>query len=445
MSANSNLYDNIQIDITNDKGVPVALSIDAGDVFNSVKVNWATFCEKITIKQKRYGEASIATLTFSLVSSYGRMGGEKNSVIKNPIQLGDRVTITIKKNIDLSNYFDISEGGIVHVGGDKKIFVGYVWNISQNHLGEVNITCYDLLKYLQNQKCFFSYTKGQTAMQIINSAVSELNLGKGEKGIKLKLDTALFTAYKVDTTGTQEKFYEYGKNFIDMVNWLLNRCLMSGLVNDTAFGNYMLFLVDYETNSINIGTASMLGRISPYVICGKSMISECELNQSIESDVYNSIYAGIDYVSTDIGGMWWGLTTETGSVEQLGTLPHYERFSQSDFYKEDTTLTIDAVKKIMEKMVLIKNKPKVKLTLKGIGNPFLHAGMLVPVSLPKSMVDGLLTSYSMESAVSKDTPIVLIDEINHTITQNTFEMDFTASVLLDKFVSWKSANTKEIK
>ena len=51
----------------------------------------------------------------------------------------------------------------------------------------------------------------------------------------------------------------------------------------------------------------------------------------------------------------------------------------------------------------------------------------------------------MESAVSKDTPIVLIDEINHTITQNTFEMDFTASVLLDKFVSWKSANTKEIK
>ena len=441
------LSENVKITIMGANGLPKTLMFGKDDLYRTTAdLNWNSFCSKITIKQKRYGEAAIANVSFSLISSYGRIGGEQNSVLKNVIELGDRVDITIQGKLDLSAYFGINMTEMKTVVKPTKIFSGYVWNIKTNHLGEVEITCYDLLKYLQNQKCFFSYKKTDTAASIINAAVKNLNLGKGEKDIKLMIDTPLFSQYKVDTTGTQETFFVYDKNFIDLTNWLLNRCLMAGLSVGKGYSTYMLFLVDYDTNMINIGTAEFLGKISAYTVSEKSLITSCELTESIESDVFNSIYAGIDYLSSDeIGGRWWGLATENNSVKQLGSLCHYERFSQSDFYQHNTNLTIDTVKKVIEKMVLIKSKPKVKLTIKAIGNPFLRAGMLVPVKLPDSLVKGLIVSFDATKITAKTTPIVLIDEITHTISGNMFEMEFTSSVLLENFSNWTATTVTEQK
>lgn len=441
------LSKNIEIKINGANGKPKKLAFGDGLItVGDFDLNWASFCSKITLKQKRYGEAGTAQLSFTLISSYGNIGGSKNSVLKNPIELGDKVEITIKGKLDLSAYFDVGSEQVVSISKPTKIFVGYVWNVSVNHLGEVNITCYDLLKYLQNQKCFFSYKKGNTGMQIIQSAVKNLNLGKGENDIKLMLDAVLFNNYVVDTTGEQETFFVYDKNFIDLTNWLLNRCLMSGMAKGVGFSTYMVFLVDYDTNMLNIGTADKLGRISVYTVSEKSIITSCELSESIESDVFNSVYAGIDYISeTDIGGRWWGLATESNSLKQFGSLCHYERFSQSDFYPTDTNLSIETLKKIIKNMVLIKAKPKVKLTIKAMGNPFLRAGMLVPIQLPKTLVSGLITSFDKTSAVGSTTPIVLIDEITHILKGNEMEMEFTASVLLENFASWSNASVTEQK
>lgn len=442
----SNLKDCLTINIYDSNGIDRKLNFS--DYITTQKLNWSSFCSKIEIRQKRYGEAGVAILNFVLVSSYGNIGGAKNSVLKCPIELGDKIEIIMSGKLDLAAFINNGESSVNTISGKKKIYVGYVFDLKINHIGEVTITCYDLLRYLKNQKCFFSYKAGDIAIQIINEALKSLNLGKGENDIKLKLDTALFSNYKVNTTGKQEEFFNYDKNFIDLVNWLLNRCLMAGFNNAAiGFSTYMLFMVDYDNNQINIGTADKLGRISPYIVSSKSLMTNCELSESIESDVFNSVYAGIDYISPENhqGARWWGLSVEKNSLEQFGSLCHYEKFSQNDFLKEDTSLTIDILKKVMEAMVKLKCKPKVKLNIKSMGNPFIQAGMLVPIQLPNSMMAGILTKIDQTSAMGVSIPIVLIDEITHTIQGNQMEMSFTSSVLLENYTKWANASTTEIK
>lgn len=447
----TNISENVIIKISDSTGKPVLLNISKyeKDLLASAayNINWAGFCTKITLKQKRYGEAGVCTLNFSLVSSYGAIGkSKKNSVIPNPIQLGDKVTITLNDKLDLAAYFDMGTDSLSNMKDVKykTFFVGYVWNMKTNALGEVEITCYDLLKYLQNQRAFFSYKNADTGSVIIKEALSSLNLGKGENNIKLQLDMTLLNNYIAQTTGTEEKIFVYDKNFIDVVNWIINRALTSAATVDLGFATYILFMVDYETNSIVIGSSDKLGRIAAYTLSYDSMFTSCELSESIENDVFNTIYSGVDVVGTDIGEMAWGIGTETNSLKQLGTLPHYERFSESDFLTENSTLTQEIAADIIKKMVLLKSKPKVKLSIKSYGNPYLHAGMQVPIKLPESMIGGLGTIFAPSAMVVKDTPIVLIDEISHTITNNTMEMDFTSSVLLNNYVKWNSVDYRKI-
>lgn len=432
-----------RIDIKDNKGVPYNLAKQSAlGLPKGGSVDWIDFCNKITIKQKRYGEPSVATLSFIMLSGNGAIGKSENAIITFPCKVGDKVEISILGAKFLSEYFDSTGAKQL---GKEKIFVGYIWNITKTHTGEVSITCYDLMKYLQGQRLFFSYNGGATAMQIIEQAKKAINLGRGEPELKLQLDATLF-GKPFETTGTPNvKIWMYDKNFIQLVNWLLNRILVSGQVMDKAFTTYLCFLIDYDTNTIQIGQSAMLGKISTMLITEKSLMTSFEISDSIEDDVFNTIYALIDILSEngDVGERVPSVVTELASVEQYGSICHYENFSQDDIISADTTLTLQSVKKLMKNMVLFKCKPKTKIKVKALGNPYLHAGMLIGVKLP----EGLGSGYMIDpiAMIGKNMPRVLIDEITHTIENGKCEMEFTASVALSTYNSWTKTEERDLK
>lgn len=429
-----------KIDIKNSLGIPYNLAVDdALGLGADINVSWIDFCNKITIKQKRYGEPSVATLSFIMLSGNGAIGKNKKAIITFPCMIGDKVEVTILNGKHLSEYFDAA-GALANV--KQKIFVGYIWNITKKHTGEVEIVCYDLMKYLQGQRLFFSYNGGATAMQVIEQAKKAINLGRGEPELKLKLDHTLF-GMPFDTTGTAAvKIWMYDKNFIQLVNWLLNRILVYGMVKDIGFATYLCFLMDYDTNTIQIGQSATLGRLSTMLITEKSLMTSFEISESIESDVFNTVYYLVDTISENIGERIPGVVAEIASTEQYGSICHYENFSQNDFLSSDSTMTLEKVKKIAKNMVLFKCKPKTKITVKALGNPYLHAGMQIGVKMPEGLGSGYMIDPTC--SVGKNMPRVLIDEITHTIENGKCEMEFTASVALATYNSWTNTKAKEI-
>ena len=85
-----------KIDIKNSLGIPYNLAVDdALGLGADINVSWIDFCNKITIKQKRYGEPSVATLSFIMLSGNGAIGKNKKAIITFPCMIGDKVEVTI--------------------------------------------------------------------------------------------------------------------------------------------------------------------------------------------------------------------------------------------------------------------------------------------------------------------------------------------------------------
>ena len=86
-----------------------------------------------------------------------------------------KLTFTIIKSGDLS----FTEGDVVRFSVDGQLqFYGWVFTKSKNRWGEIDVTCYDRLRYLKANASYAFY--GQTAGQIIQQIAADLQVDVGD-------------------------------------------------------------------------------------------------------------------------------------------------------------------------------------------------------------------------------------------------------------------------
>lgn len=407
--------------------------------------NWINVTKDITIRHYRKGQAGVCEITFNMLGDEGVIGGrgllnKGDSRIAFKPDLGSLVTV-IGTNVE-------SVGTVIAEGVEKQMqsgptvmFEGFIHTIDYNQDGEVRISCYDVLYYFKN-KVFFKMEQNMNALMVLKKIPDHMNsiLGVGvNAGYTIYISPSFGSKYTFKYTLAQ---WEYGKSALDLINWILGRAAMTGVVSGTPLASYMNFYLDYMTKTIRIEPSEESIKRIDIVIGEGSLVQSYQISHSM-LDVCNCYYVTYDSASDD-KQMHLGIYKEKQSIAQLGELQKWQHFNAQDILLEgETGLGKTAINNIAEGYVKHYNKPTTKLTINAIGHCGVKAGYLIPVSIKG--IDIVLDAQSKGNfalMVSTKVPLVLIDEVEHNITNDVHTMRIVSTVALNKYNTW-SAVTKE--
>lgn len=410
-------------------------------------IDWITVTKEIVIRHSRRGQAGVCEIQFSMLGDAGVLGGrgllgKNNSILPFTGDLGSLVTVRGSNIIDNG----ISEvNGVVEKLTQKKmtLFQGFIHTIEYNEQGDVKISCYDFLYYFKN-KVFVLVKKNMTAKALLEEIPKQINsiLGVGvDIGYKFSV-SPVFTA-KYNYKFTQE-YWEYGKSALDLINWVLTRVAASGLASGTPFSSYMNFFIDYDAKTIKVEPSEEATKRLDIIIGQGSLLQ----NYSVSHTMLN--VTNVFHIMSEMSSVNQEKAIKTFkeemSIKQLGEIHNSQHFSAdtilmslSEDQQMNSDLTYEAIGKIGRGFVLHNNKPQTKLTVNAIGHCGVRAGYLLPIMIPNlTVIIDAGSKGGFTYSVGNTTPVCLIDEVEHVITDSIHTMRITSSVALNRYNTWMS-------
>ena len=267
----------------------------------------------------------------------------------------------------------MEEGDVVRFSIDGELqFYGWVFTRSENRWKEVNVTCYDRIRYLKANASYAFYA--MSAGEIIQQIAGDLQLTTG---------SITDTGYKLPSLVEQDK------SCIDIIQDALQQTLLNT-------GKVFVLYDDGQGLALQ-ESASMM---SDVVLGDKSLLTDYTYTTDIDKQTYNSIKLVQPNEETGRADVY--LTEDSGNIGQWGLLQLYQ---QVDDDKNEAQIKAQGTA-----MLEYYNHVLRSLKTSSLGVPGLRAGQMVLIK-SEQIGDGGLSQY------------VLIEKASHHFENQIHTMD----------------------
>lgn len=281
-----------------------------------------------------------------------------------------KLTFTVIKSGDLS----FTEGDIVRFSVDGQLqFYGWVFTKSKNRWGEIEVTCYDRLRYLKANASYGFY--GQTVGQIIQQIAGDLQLDVG---------AIADTRYQIPS------LIEKDQSCLDIIESAVQQTLLNT-------GNIYVFYDDGNGLALQ-QPADMKSNV---LIGEKSLLTDYTYKTDIDSQTYNSVKLARPNEETGMADVV--ISQDSGTIGQWGLLQLYQTV--------DGDVNTAQMEAQANATLQYYNRRLRTLAVETLGVPGLRAGMMVLMKVP-NLGDINLDQY------------VLLEKVSHTWENDKHEMKF---------------------
>lgn len=261
------------------------------------------------------------------------------------------------------------EGGVVDVmDGDMRLFYGYVFKITQDQDGRVDILAYDQTRYLKNKETYV-FT-GKRADQILREIADDFQLKAGEL---------------TDTGYVIPSMVEDGQALFDIVLKALDLTLVHS--------GRMFYLWD-DFGLLRISEVTLPAQ--PPVIGDGSLAQGFTHTSGIDGNTGNKVKLVQDNKGTGKREVY--IAEDTANMALWGVLQVYE--------KVDENLNEGQIRERCEKMLELYNRPEQTLAVSAFALTGLRAGAVVYVKLSDI---GVGQCY-------------LVEEVTHDLMEETMDL-----------------------
>lgn len=235
-------------------------------------------------------------------------------------------------------------GNIVAVlDGEQGLFYGYVFKLSQNEDGEVEVTAYDQTRYLKNKDTYVF--RGKRADEITAQIAADFKLKTGELAN---------TGYVIPSMVEDNKgLFDTILKALDLT--LINAGRMFYLWDD--YGSLRLSEVRGEEAQLMVGDGSLA--------TGYTYASD------IDSETYDKIKLFRDNKATGRRDVW--LFQDSDNMKFWGVLQNAE--------KVDEELNEGQIRALGDQMLELYNRPKRTFRVSALGETSVRAGRVALVSI----------------------------------------------------------------
>lgn len=302
------------------------------------------------IKWETERQGSPGKLTFKVYDS-------KNNGLN--IQEGDGVTLRYSyTNID-TDYVNL--------------FMGYVFTKKRDKDGWINITAYDLLRYLKNKSTYVY--KNKKASDVVKMIANDF---------KLDIGAIESTSYVIgERVEDNQSLFDIIQNAIDLTLIHTNK-------------QYVLYA---DRNKLYL--SNIMTRLSSGIVITNSSAENFDYTSSIDEETYNEIELYYDNKETNKREYYHA--ADARNIGSWGILKHTEQVQSTSNIK-------DRVKQMLN----LYNRKTKKLSVKNaFGNIYARGGTLIPVQL--NLGDIVINNN------------MVIEKATHTFSANEYRMDLTLS------------------
>lgn len=266
------------------------------------------------------------------------------------------------------------EGDVVRFSVDGQLqFYGWVFTKVKNRWDEIEVTCYDRLRYLKANASYAFYS--QKAGDMLRQIAADFQLDVG---------AVADTGYAIPS------FIKEDETVLDMIGEAVQQTLLNT-------GNIYVFFDD--------GNGLALQRpedmISPVVIGERSLLTEYEYKTDIDEQTYNSVKLARPNEET---GRWEVVIAEdSANIGQWGLLQLYQTVDED---VNDAQMRAQA-----QASLAYYNRRMRTVKVNSLGVPGLRAGQMVLMKVP-GLGDINLDQY------------VLLEQVTHTWENDVHTMEF---------------------
>ena len=281
-----------------------------------------------------------------------------------------KLTFTIIKSGDLA----FAEGDVVRFSVDGQLqFYGWVFTKSKDRWGQIDVTCYDRLRYFKANASYAFY--GQTAGAIIQQIAGDLQVDVG---------TIASTGYAIPS------LVEEDQSCLDII---------CSAVQQTLLNTGDIYVFYDDGNGVALRRPEDM--ISNVVIGEKSLLLDYTYKTDIDEQTYNSIK--LARPNEDMGMADVFVAQDSSTIAQWGLLQLYQTI--------DGDVNDAQAKAQASASLQYYNRRMRTLSVESLGVPGLRAGMMVLMKVPY-LGDINLDQY------------VLLEKVTHTWENEVHTMKF---------------------
>ena len=277
-----------------------------------------------------------------------------------------KLTFTVLKTEGV----DFSEGDPVCFYYDKKpVFMGYVFKKSRDREQQIEVTCYDQIRYLKNKYTYIFENK--TASQIISALCNDFNLSTGI----------------MDNTGYV--IPAISKENISALDIALD------VLEETLLNTGNMFVLYDDFGKINVkNCANMMSTTLIY----EQSAENFDYSSSIDDETYNNI---VLYYKGDDNTIQIFTASSEARIREWGTLRYFEEVDNPTSAQNKANALLN-----------LYNKKTRELTIDGaFGDVTVRGGTLIPVKL--NLGDINVNNY------------MLVEKVTHKFNKDHYTMDLT--------------------
>ena len=277
-----------------------------------------------------------------------------------------KLTFTVLKTEGV----DFSEGDPVCFYYDKKpVFMGYVFKKSRDREQQIEVTCYDQIRYLKNKYTYIFENK--TASQIISALCNDFNLSTGI----------------MDNTGYV--IPAISKENISALDIALD------VLEETLLNTGNMFVLYDDFGKINVkNCANMMSTALIY----EQSAENFDYSSSIDDETYNNI---VLYYKGDDNTIQIFTASSEARIREWGTLRYFEEVDNPTSAQNKANALLN-----------LYNKKTRELTIDGaFGDVTVRGGTLIPVKL--NLGDINVNNY------------MLVEKVTHKFNKDHYTMDLT--------------------
>ena len=281
-----------------------------------------------------------------------------------------KLTFTIIKSGDLS----FTEGDVVRFSVDGQLqFYGWVFTKSKNRWGEIEVTCYDRLRYLKANASYAFY--GQAAGEIIQQIARDLQVDVG---------AIADTGYQIPSV------VEEDQSCLDIIQSAVQQTLLNT-------GDIYVFFDDGNGLSLR-RPADMKSNV---LIGESSLLTDYTYKTDIDAQTYNSVKLARPNEETGMVDVVEAQNSDT--IGQWGLLRLYQTV--------DGDVNTAQMEAQAAATLQYYNRRLRTLSVESLSVPGLRAGMMVLMKVP-GLGDINLDQY------------VLLEKVSHTWENDKHTMSF---------------------
>lgn len=277
---------------------------------------------------------------------------------------------TVLKAADLS----FVEGDIVRFSVDGiLVFFGWVFTKSKNRWGEIEVTCYDRLRYLKGTASYSFYD--MSAADIIKQIAEDLQLDISE----------------LEDTGYQiPSLIESEQTYLDIIG---------DAINQTLLNTGKVFVFYDDGNGLCLKEAVNL--MSNVMIGDKSLLNDYTYKTDIDQQTYNSVKLGKQ--NEDTGTVEIYIAQDGENIGKWGLLQLYQSV--------DGDMNEAQIKEQAQAMLKYYNRRMRTLSVESLGVLGLRAGSMVLMQVEN------LGDINLNQ-------LLLLEKVTHTWENDRHTMSF---------------------